>query len=227
MSLNDAMGFVGPVGPGHVYGQNADGVVNIRGRTYGFHSGGGTLFRINDTVTPAMAMLARTFPAELNKALASLGWILRKKVREAMRAGGPPGTNWPKSAGIGKLQKRGDRAWRTRASNPNTGHFGHLYMAVGYMREKSLQRVRVGFLSKESARYAVWVQQGFKTGVTARMRGLFSARGLKIGKKTSIETPARPLVEPVFRAVEDQIAPYIEAKIASYLVEKRLLGRVG
>jgi len=225
MSLQDAMGFVGPVGPSHFYGQNADGVVNIRGRDYGFHAGGGTLYRINDGITPAMAMLARTFPAELNRALASLGWILRKKMREAIRAGGPPGTSWPKSAGIGKLQRRGDRAWRTRASNPNTGHFGHLYMAVAYLREKSAQRVRIGFLSKESARYAVWVQQGFRTGVTAKMRRLFSARGLKISGKSNIETPARPLVGPVFRAVEDQIGPYIEAKISLYLREKRMLGR--
>ncbi len=225
MSMSDIRSFVGPVQPGSGYSQNADGVVKIRGRQYGFHSGGGTLYRINDEITPAMAMLARTFPAELNKALSSLGWILRKKVRESMRAGGPPGTSWAKSAGIGKIHHRGDRAWRTRASNPNQGAFGHLYMAVGYLRDKAAQRVSIGFLSKESARYAVWVQEGFRTGITARMRRLFSARGLKLSGKGSIETPARPLIGPVFRAVEDQIGPYIEAKIASYLQEKRMLGR--
>jgi hypothetical protein len=221
MSLADIKSFIGPV-QGHVYNtQNADETVYIRGRQYGFYREGGTLFKVNDMATPFLAELARMFPAELNKALGSLGWVLRKEVRAAIMAGGPPGTSWPKSAGIGKLHRKGDQAWRTRSANPNSGLFGHLYMAVGYKRDKANMRVSIGFLSKESVRLAVWLQQGFETPITAKMRRLFSARNLKISGKGSIVTPARPLIAPVFRAVEDQIVPYIEAKIASYLAEKK------
>ncbi len=226
MSFLDIRNFVGPMQPGSSYSNYADGTVEFRGRKYSFYDGGQTLFRINDTTSYAMAMLARTFPAELAKAMGSLGWIVRKKLREAIRAGGPPGTSWAKSADVGKLKQRGDRAWRTRASNPNAGSlFGHLYQAIGYKREKADLRVRIGWLSTESVRYAIWVQQGFSTSITTKMRRLFSARGLKLSGKGSVTTPPRPLVEPTHRNLEGQYVPYLEMKIASYLAERRLRGR--
>lgn len=191
-------------------------LVNIKGRDYRFYASGGTLFRINDNTTPYMAMLVRTFPAEVNKALGSLGWYLRDKVREAIRAEGPGG-GWAKHAGIGKIHIRGDRAWRTRAANPHSGLFGHLYMAVGYRRDKANMRVQIGFLSKRSAGLAAKLQEGFSTPVTDKMRRLYSLHGIKLRAKGTITTPARPLIAPVYQEVQGEIVPYIEGKILDYI----------
>ena len=200
--------------------------VNIKGRDYRFYASGGTLFKINDTATPYLAMLVRTFPVEVNKALGSLGWTLRTKMREAMRAGGVGG-GWPKHAGIGRLnQKVGDRARSTRAANPHTGLFGHLYMAIGYRRDKANMRVQIGFLSKRSANLAARLQEGFETPITEKMRRLYSLRGLKLSAKGSIKTPARPLVAPVYQAVQGQIGPFIEAKLLEYLNRSRRFAKV-
>jgi hypothetical protein len=198
--------------------------VTIKGRSYKFFaSGGETLFRVNDTATPYLAMLAQTFGPEMNKALASLGWTLRNKMRESMRAGGPPGATWPKHVGIGKLHAQiGDRARSTRSANPHAGLFGHLYQAIGYRRDKANMRVQIGFLSSRSSALAMKLQEGFETRVTQKMRRLYNARGLKLSGKGSIVTPPRPLVGPVFRAVESQIPTYLEGKISEYLLKKRM-----
>ncbi|MBU1040139.1 MAG: hypothetical protein KKF77_03445 [Proteobacteria bacterium] len=201
-------------------------MVNIKGRDYRFYASGGTLFEINDAVAPYMAMLARNFPGEVNKALGSLGYHLRKTMREAMRAGGVGGS-WPKHAGIKRLNRKiGDRAWRTRSANPHDGLFGHLYMAIGYRRNQANMRVQIGFLSRRSSHLAEKLQSGFETPITAKMRRLYSVRGLKLSKKRAVVTPARPLVGPVFQLTRHTYEPFIEARVLKYLNNARTFVKV-
>lgn len=200
--------------------------VNIKGRDYRFLSSGGTLFQINDSVAPYMAMLAKNFPAEVTSALGSLGYHLRKTMRAAMRAGGVGGS-WPAHSGIKRLSRKiGDRAWRTRSANPHDGMFGHLYMAIGYRRDKSNMRVQIGFLSRQSSALAEKLQSGFETAITAKMRRLYSVRGLKLSKKRAVVTPARPLVRPVYQMTKHTYEPFIEARVLKYLNNARTFVKV-
>ena len=197
-----------------------DSFVTIKGRQYPFYApsaSGGAFVQFNDTTAPYMAMLVRTFPAEFARALKALGYMLFKRTRQAMQAGGVGGTRWQELSGV-KMPRRGwDRASSTRSANPNTGFFGHLYKAVGYRMDADNLRVQIGFLSFHAQDYARKAQEGFDTPITSKMRRQFNVFDRKLSDKGSIHTPARPLIEPVFRASLPEIKPFIEARIMLYL----------
>ncbi len=198
-----------------------DSYFKLKGRHYAFYApsaGGGAFVQVNDSTSPYMAMLARTFPSEFARALKALGYMLFKRTRQAMMDGGVGGTRWQELSGIKRINGRiGDGAWSTRSRNPNDRFFGHLYKSVAYRLDAANLRVQIGFLSYHSVLRAKQLQEGFDTPVTSKMRRQFNRADLKLSGKSSIHTPARPLISPVFWASQAEIKPFIEERIMGYL----------
>lgn len=203
-------------------------------RRYGFYDGGGSLYVINDGITPYMAMLARTFPKELNRALASIGYETKRELQGLMKAGsGPAGTSWkPLSESVwlqfSRYEGRQKKLGLSERGKMGTGAlFGRLTKTVGYKREKDLMRVRVGFLSLSAAELMRSLQEGFDTEVTSKLRRKFNTGALS-GAGDTIKTPPRPLIAPHYRSIESGIAARIEEKISTYLAgSSGLFSRMG
>jgi hypothetical protein len=195
--------------------------VNIKGRNYSFSDAKtGTMVTVQDGVTPFLTYLAKSFPKEFTKALGSVGWWLRKRIQDAAYEENPPHTNWPPLSDIQRLRTLDDvkrerlgKSLRT----PATHAFGALVKAVGYKRDKTLMRVRVGWLSSSAASKAAKLQAGFSTQVTGKMKRFFAASGLGIPKGATIETKGRELIRPVFEDSREEIGRRIETKISEYL----------
>lgn len=183
----------------------------------------GTRFKVTDSSVPMLAALLREFPNDLNRALGSVGYWLRAVIRGALNHGGRPYASWRERAGISipHGRRKGDEARSGVNSTPDQP-FGALVQAVGYLREKAKFQVSIGWLSKAAARLGGMLQAGFRTRVTHRMRRKFIKSGYSLGAKPEIETPARPLIRPVYNAMLPRIGPRIEARIQKYLRERRL-----
>ncbi|GAB6125027.1 hypothetical protein [Humidesulfovibrio idahonensis] len=216
-------------------------ITTSAGRSYPFLSGtatgsaNGTMFKINDTAAPWLSYLARTFPAELNKALASIGYEARKEMSAIMKAGeGPAGVSWaPMSLASAQFrsytraQNRADKKaggtgiWKVTGTG---SLFGKLYRAVGYKRDVETMSVRIGFLSYSAAILMKALQEGFVTSVTSRMRRKFNTGDLS-GVGGSIIDPARPMVEPYYRQIEASLPGRIQNKILAYLDQAQSFSR--
>jgi len=195
--------------------------VRIGDRDYPFYSkASGSMLEIKDGVTPFLAYCARTFPNELNKALGHIGWWMRRKIQDAVYEEDPPGANWPAISDIQRMRtlddvKRERLGKQLRA--PATHAFGQLVKAIGYKRDKTLMRVRIGWLSKAAAAKAAKLQAGFSTPVTGKMKRFFAAAGLGIPEGGTIRTEGRELIRPMFETSRQEVMERIEMKIEGYL----------
>ena len=191
-------------------------MVTIKGRKYPFIDVG-TMIRINDEAQPYLAHLARTFPNEFNRALRHVGWWLHRELKEACYKGGSPGQHWPELSLVQKGRWFEYASGRRNIRSLTPWAFGRLVYAIGYKHEPEKQRVRIGWLSKSAARRAAELQQGFETKITPKMRRFWWALDAPLSKKTTLRTPARPLIEPMFKAKEHEIKERIEKRILGYL----------
>lgn len=194
-----------------------------------FYDGGGSLYVINDGITPYMAMLARTFPKELNRALRHVGYETQKELKAIMRSGkGPAGTQWkPLSESVwmqfSRYERERGKLKLSQHGKMGTGNlFGRLPRAIGYKHDVDLMRVRIGVLSKSAAVLMRSLQQGFQTDVTGKLRRKFNTGNLS-GAGESITTPPRPLFAPHFRNIESGLAKRIEDRIHAYLAGSSVL----
>jgi hypothetical protein len=98
------------------------------------------------------------------------------------------------------------------------GPLSKLAGAVRYEYDKDLEAVSIGFIrdrgvSDRMLSLARLHAKGEKTKITPRMRKMLFAMGVPIKKTTTtLETPARPVIEPVFRMEKDNIPKNIEKK---------------
>lgn len=76
---------------------------------------------------------------------------------------------------------------------------GKLAQAIGYKHEKKSLRADVGWLSRSAARIGARFQEGDKTEVTPKVRGLFYAAGIRLSGKKTIVSPPRPVMLPFFQ----------------------------
>ncbi|MFZ5586141.1 MAG: hypothetical protein ACOZHQ_09450 [Thermodesulfobacteriota bacterium] len=204
--------------------------VNIGGREYpfiAFGGAGGSMLTVNDTAAPYLAHLAKTFPGEFSRALRHVGWWLRQELKDAAYKGGVAGVNWPPLTTLHKLRvldraKAEDMGGRMRRGL-TPWHFGHIAKAIGYKYEPGVPRVRIGWLSRSSARLGAMVQAGFSTPVTPKMRRFFWAVGARPPAGNVIASPARPLVFPMFLATRGEVLHRIELRVYEYLTKGRTM----
>lgn len=218
----------------------------------GFADPRGTLVRIDDAAAPALARLARMFPAAFGRALGHLGSLIRGLIREAMEQGGPEGRAWPERARMTRLNRMGvlksgraaktlDRWVRSKrlqlsvfdpeaGGRPSRNAFGRLGGAVRYRLEKAKLQVQIGWLNASAARYGRAVAIGGRG-----TRGVFQYRGrqpVTPQMRKAFWAAGVPLAadtrfigqeeRPLIKPVFDQVAPRIRP-----LIEQRVAFYLG
>jgi hypothetical protein len=177
-------------------------------------------------------------------ALKSEGYRLRELIKEAIRRGGPEGDTWDKlnpHTGVLSRAKKGSvknykMVWKGQKGSKkrvrqykdvmlSTRSMPLLKMAAAtrYKYDKDMDMVSIGFIQRAGVsdnmlKLAGMHAKGFKTRITPKMRKMLFALGFPIKKSTTIlETPARPVIEPIFRQEEKNIMRNIELKFFSNL----------
>lgn len=117
-----------------------------------------------------------------------------------------------------KGSKRRVRQYKDVMLSTRTKPLARLAGAVRYNYDKDLEAVSIGFIrnrgvSDNMLKLARLHAKGEETNVTPRMRRMLFALGFPIKKTTTtLETPARPVIEPVFQMEKDTIVQNIERK---------------
>lgn len=178
-------------------------------------------------------------------ALKSEGFRLRDLIRTAIKTGGPDGGKWEKlnphtgiiSMGKKRSIKNYKMVWKGKKGNKRrvrqykdvmlstkTAPLSKLAGAVRYNYDADTQMVSIGFLqyagvSAGMLKLAGMHAKGFKTKITPKMRKMLFALGFPVKSSTStLETPARPVIEPVFRQEEGDIMRNIESKFMASIL---------
>lgn len=178
-------------------------------------------------------------------ALKSEGYRLRNLVKAAIRAGGTDGSKWEKlnpHTGILARAKKGTvknyrtvwkgqkgskkrvRQYKDVMLSTKSAPLSKLAGAVRYDYDPNDQMMSIGFIqsggvSPAMIKLAGMHAKGFKTKITPRSRRMMFALGFPVKKSTTtLETPARPVIEPIFRQEEGDIMSNIEDKFMASIL---------
>jgi len=178
-------------------------------------------------------------------ALKSEGYRLRNLVKAAIRARGVEGSKWenlnPHTGILGRAKKgyvknykmvwKGEKGSKKRARqykdvmlSTKSAPLSKLAGAVRYDYDPNDQMMSIGFIqsggvSPAMIKLAGMHAKGFQTNITPKMRKMLFALGFPIKKTTSkLETPARPVIDPVFRQEEGNIMQNIEDKFMASIL---------
>lgn len=179
----------------------------------------------------------------INSALASEGYRLRDIMQRVMTGdnAGPVGHSWAKLNPHTPIIKRGSRRWlknwkmvwrgvkgkKRRGRQywewkgaPTAEPLARFKGGLRYKLDTEQSLLSVGFVNASTGVTRLLKKQatGYSTPVTARLRRFFFALGFPLKRSTtSLETPARPLIEPIFMAEKDNIATELERKFFNSL----------
>ena len=164
---------------------------------------------VDDGASPWLKWARDEFPALTARALKSVGWMMSREIKAGIKAGAPGGKTFPEFMSRGRRRRLGKKVSNTP--------FGKLVNAIGYHYREADGAVYVGWLSASAASISHKLQGGRKIPVTDKMRRFFFAAGLPVAENATIDLPPRPVIDPMFRALEPKIPGYIEAKLWEYL----------
>jgi len=126
--------------------------------------------------------------------------------------------------GSKRLTNFGQRAFLSRGKGLAWGMSGttwpaggKLAQAIGYKHERKSMRADVGWLSKSAARIGAKFQEGDKTQVTKKVRGLFFAAGIRLSGKSEIVNPPRPVMLPFFQNRSRWILDQVTKRLGQYV----------
>lgn len=179
-------------------------------------------------VTPYFAFLAQGFPTAADRAVRHVGFVVQRAVKDAMRnrtPGYPELTGLQRRQSIDKVKLGGRRRNKRFPGDNSTGGRG-LIGAFGFGSKRKPLTVTVGWLSQSAVKHGLRFQGGSSVPVTDKMRNYFAylsrvtgGRIKPISKgKTSIENPARNVVEPTIRRIQSALPK---------IMEQRLLRNIG
>ena len=171
---------------------------------------------IIDRAGPYMELLARTMPAEFNRAIRHIGFWLRGQIKAGMRTGAPGGIPWKETSRVTRIMRR------VRGSRQYTRPGGRLAQLVRYKHDKSGMAVHIGWIDKRVSRLAYSFQEGGEQRATHKQRRLYYALGtdfgyLLLGK--TIKTPARQAIGPVYNLHRAEIPVRMEQRIQQYMAQ--------
>ncbi|MCK5614114.1 hypothetical protein KAR91_70270 [Candidatus Pacearchaeota archaeon] len=179
--------------------------------------------------------------------LSSTGDKTRRDVRKFVESGGE-GT-WDEAHPMQRLTRAKGRRWRRRFPRRSPFHFLGKFARYKIARSAFSVRVRFGRsksgeqgdFDKGLERIAKRAQEGTTTQVTPSMRRLFGLTRRSAGdvagqdffplkgETTTLETPGRPIYDPVFsRHTSTEAGPFFEKKFLKSLErnEKRIDRRI-
>jgi hypothetical protein len=175
--------------------------------------------QIINTATPFLRRVASELPRETRKAIKSSGWWLQQDLKRGIAAGAPGGQQYERFSQLPSRlrtrKRKRKRVWGER--NTRKKPLGRLGAAVRYKFYSDSIRAVVGWISPGAKRLGTLQEQGKNTTVTPRMRKMFAAAGIPLGRKAEIRIPRRPTIEPEYRAKAPEIPRYVETKILEYI----------
>lgn len=126
--------------------------------------------------------------------------------------------------GSKRLTNFGQRAFLSRGKGLAWGMSGttwpaggKLAQAIGYKHERKSMRADVGWLSKSAARIGAKFQEGDRTTVTKKVRGLFFVAGIRLSGKQTIVNPPRPVMLPFFQNRSRWILDQVTKRLGQYV----------
>jgi len=126
--------------------------------------------------------------------------------------------------GSKRLTNFGQRAFLSRGKGLAWGMSGttwpaggKLAQAIGYQHTRKSMRADVGWLSKSAARIGARFQEGDRTEVTKKVRGLFFAAGIRLSGKQTIVNPPRPVMLPFFQNRSRWILDQVTKRLDQYI----------
>lgn len=202
---------------------------------------------VADELTPAFKEMLAHNKVYLRHISKSLGWYIQKEIKENVRKGTLLGSDegwqekWFTDGNIPpRKELQGGRASRYL--------YGQMIRAVGYQYRPDSLSTAIGWTSKSSAAYGRRNEEGYRETVSRSIRKRFfdayKAELAKYGEeavngqrdynkyiypltkyKKKLETPARPIFQPMFQRLNPEFAPYIERKVNEYINEKVTFGK--
>ncbi len=164
---------------------------------------------VSDELTPLTQYMLNNNKKTLARMTKSVGYFTQKEIKKGVRTGSPNGETW-----------RSRIPWNIRRAvqdgHAPTSWYGQMKNAIGYQYEN--YAVKIGWTSRTSASYGRKQESGYKTLITGLVREKWAKAGYPLSHhKDYLITPPRPIFEPMMRAIEPQIAPYIENKLNDYI----------
>lgn len=164
-------------------------------------------FEVTDQLKPAIQMAIEQNKQYQLRLANSVGWWYQNQVKKVY---------WEDTT----------KEWEERipykirkALNENAPRkwYGKMKQAIGYAKFQGF--VDVGWTSPTSARYGRMQEEGYDRAVTAAVRGKWAKAGHPLRKTTTeLETPARPIFEPMASDIRKDLPPFIEMKVREYIV---------
>ncbi len=202
---------------------------------------------VADELTPAFKRMLAHNKSYLRHVSKSLGWYIQKQIKENVRKGALLGSEegWQeKWFTNGNIPPRKE----LQHGKASTYLYGQMLRAIGYQYLPDSVSTVIGWTSKSSAAYGRRNEEGYAETVSRSIRKRFiEAYNAEIAKygdeavngmrdydkyiypltksKKKLETPARPIFQPMFRRLNPKFAPYIERKVNEYMTENVEFGK--
>ena len=184
----------------------------------GQHRGAWVSAYMDEDALKELRTMERRFPKEFSRALNAVGFYMRKRLRDAIKAGGPDGKKWEPLSYIHATD------W-LEVSRRHRGLVGplpkkrfamqKLMPAMRYKKVHTRQGVIIGATRATSEAYLTAVQEGAELmhssgsqPITPKMRRMFFMAGIKL-RGDRIRRPKRPLIEPVAEQYSDTMTRFL------------------
>jgi len=166
---------------------------------------------VTDEVAPLLERMTAHNKSFLRSAAKSLGFFMQKEIKQEVKTGAPGGVSFA---------QRRPHKFRAALQGGSAARqwYGKMLRAIGYQYADGV--VRIGWTSRTAATYGRKQEEGYETPVTSAVRKRYREAGFNLSKNTKyLETPARPVFEPMAGVLQPQIAPYMQMKLYDYAEE--------
>ena len=173
------------------------------------------------------------YPDYMSRSIRHAAYLTQYRLKAELLARVPGGVPFPPLSRVQRFRLLGERTrGGRRTTGPVAAHGlaynmdggdwppgGRMAQSIRYIWRKGDMSAEIGWLSQRSAKIGILFQAGQKTKVTNRMRRMFAAAGVRLGRKMTITQPPRPVIRPFFENrrgwIENRILERMRSHIAS------------
>lgn len=165
---------------------------------------------VQDNITPFISEWLAKMPTWRKRLSRALGWYSQKRIKELSNSGAVTSgyeartPYWVRKALAHGKNPPHDNVW-----------WGKLRRAVGYQADDGV--TLIGWTSRSSSAEGRVQEEGTTRQVTPALRRYYAAVGVKLGGKSTITLPARPLFEPSMRITKPEFGAFMTKKVSEYV----------
>ena len=168
---------------------------------------------VMDEVSPFIQEMLRGNKVFIRRVTKSLGYWFSENTKDEIAAGAPGGVPFKKRALWKKVRNPLAEVHNKKAP---TKWYGKMRRAFGYYYHDG--SVDIGWRSQTAAWYGNLQEQGYRRGVTDKIRLLYYKAKVPLAfSKKEIKTPARPIWNPMVAELFPKVPNYVETKVVQYL----------